>query len=374
MKIGFVSLMRFASWGGSEELWSKTALLALSEGHAVETLTYGGHPESPRIAQLRQAGADTKFYYPDSLAVQDRVAVKLGLKTRRSHQLPPMHAEVFIISNGSVWDFITFKWITEWIVGLGKPYLLLSHNVLDTGANLLDWHRDYAQHIFGRAAERLFVSERNRAGAERQMAAPVGSYHIASNPVNIRTAAIKPYPENDALLMASVGSLTCGNKGQDLLLEALTGEAWRQRAFRLRIYGAGPDEGYLRHLIAYYGLQEKVTLEGHVSDVDHIWEASQVLVLSSVSEGVPMVVAEAMLSGRAVLGTDTGAVDRYVVDGETGFLVEVAKAKYLAEGLERLWNSRDKLQRMGETAFHRTVAITDFQPEQTFLEIITAIE
>ena len=371
MKIGFVSLMRFAPWGGSEELWSKTALLALTQGHQVETLTYDwGAKISPKLLELQKAGAITKFYTTDSRAFFDRIGVRIGLKKPKSEVIPPMQADVFVISNGSIWDFIHYRLITDKIISLGKPYLLISHNTLDYGGIVPSSDRDYASSVINGAAQRLFVSERNRQGAERQLARTIAPYRIVRNPISIKKLFDKYFPVSESLLLASVGSLDCGIKGQDLLLEALSGEKWQSRQFRLEIYGTGPDQEYLRELISFYALQDKVFLRGYVDNVDGIWERNQLLVVSSTTEGVPMVVVEAMLSGRAVLGTDVGAVDQYVQDGKTGFLVPVAKAKYLAEGLEKVWNNRSFLKQMGEDAFYRTVAMTDSQPENTFLEII----
>ena len=367
-----MSLMRGSLWGGSEELWSKTALRALAEGHTVETLTYGWDPVPSRMVALREAGVRTWFYQGESPVLLDRIAVKLRLKKKRSELIPVFEADVCVISNGSIWDFIRLRPVTDAVVASGTPYIILAHNTLDYGDILDEAQREYAIRVLGNAARILFVSERNREGAERQLASRIANYEVVANPVHIRQAFIKPFPASNTLLMASVGSLDCSFKGQDLLLEALSGEAWKSRDFQLRIYGTGPHVRYLHHLIALYALGGKVTLEGQVSDVDRIWETNQVLVLSSVTEGVPMVVVEAMLSGRAVLATDVGAVDRYVREGETGFLVPVARAKYLAAGLEKLWNSRAVLRQLGENAFHQAVAIANPQPEESFLNIITA--
>lgn len=370
MKIAFISLMRGAAWGGSEELWYKTSLKALAEGHEVETLTRSWEYPSPKIAKLQAAGANTKFYFDDSQSLIDRVAVKLRVKKAKSESISSIEADLYVISNGSIWDFIRYRVITDKIIGLGKPYIILSHNSLDSGDNLDGAEREYAITVLKNAAARLFVSERNRQGAERQLAYPINNFQIVSNPVNIHKTFIKPYPADDKLLMASVGSIECSIKGQDLLLEALSGEVWKNRNFLLQIFGTGRDENYLHHLIELYALQGKVTLKGHVSDVDRIWEVNQVLILSSITEGVPMVIVEAMLSGRAVLSTDVGRADLYVLEGETGFLVPVAKAKYLAAGLERLWNSRATLKQMGEKAFHHAISITNPHPIDSFLDII----
>lgn len=372
MKLGFVSLMRVAPWGGSEELWSKTALVAVREGLQVQSLTMHWDPESPRITKLREAGIDTKFYQSDSRALTDRVAVRLGLQKPKSADFPAMDADVYVISSGILWDICAFRSIIDYVRSKGKPYIILEHNAFEYGDIVPESLRGYAISVLGGAALRLFVSERNRQCAERQLAHSMGTYQVVNNPVSIREASIKPYPHTDKLLLASVASLDCITKGQDLLLEALSGASWRDRDFRLQIYGRGNDEQHIRRLIDFYQLQDKVTLEGHVSDVDRIWETNQALVLSSTIEGVPMVVVEAMLAGRTVLATDVGGVERYVVDGQTGFIIGEPKAKYLAQGLEKLWANRAQLQQLGENAFHRTKALVDPTPEKSFLNLITA--
>ena len=370
MKIAFVSLMRIAPWGGSEELWSKTALHALGEGHTVETLTYGWIPDSPRIVQLQQAGIITKFYHDDSRVLLDRIKVRLRLQTPKSELVPLLNADIIVISNGSIWDFLYFKNITNKIVALGKPYILLAHSAFDSSNNLNKADREYAMRFIANAAKRLFVSERNRESAERQLAAAISDYQVVNNPVSIQEPGIRPYPSSSKLLLACVGSLTCDSKGLDILLEALSSDVWRKRDFHLKFYGAGPDREYLEQLIHFYDLQGKVTLEGHVRNVNQIWETDQVLILPSVFEGVPMVVVEAMLMGRPVLATDVGGVERYVREGETGFMVQSAKAKYLAVGLQKLWDNRANLQQMGERAYHHAIAITDLHPLKSFLDII----
>ena len=363
--------MQVADWGGSGELWSKTALLALAQGYDVQSLTCAWNPVSPRIAELRERGIDTQFYSTgDSSSLLDRLAVRFRVVKPKSRILPLLDADVYVISNGNIWDFMRRQHITDYIISAGKPYIIIGHNTLDWGDTVTGQQRDHAIRTLERATDVLFVSERNQKGAERQLAHSIKNSRIIENPVSIRTAFIKPFPESTRLLMASVGTIECSTKGYDLLLEALSTEVWKHRDFELKIYGKGPHEHYLRTLIDFYGLHDKVTLEGHIRDVDRIWETSQVLVLSSVTEGVPMVVVEAMLSGRAVLGTDVGAVERYVEEGKTGFIVPVAKTKYLALGLEDLWNNRANLKQMGAQAFSRATAITNPHPEQTLLDII----
>jgi glycosyltransferase involved in cell wall biosynthesis len=124
--------------------------------------------------------------------------------------------------------------------------------------------------------------------------------------------------------MACVARLDCDYKGQDILLQTLSTEQWRERDFQLNFYGAGPHLEHLLQLIKLYHLQEKVGVQGYVQDIDRIWETNQILVLPSLSEGTPLALVEAMLSGRAALTTDVGDSAAYVLDGKTGFLAAVA--------------------------------------------------
>lgn len=359
-------------WGGSEDLWYKAAKLALSQGHAVSTLTKRWDAVPARIAELRQLGATTAFYHPQPTSLAGRVAHRLRLRTVPPFFVPAVAADVYVISNGSTWDFIRFRPITEQFVGLGRPYVLISQHSFESGDVVAGSDRANALDVIGRAAAVFFVAQRNLEAAERQVAGVIGRARIISNPLNTRKKTIMPYPPSATLLLACVARLECQIKGQDLLLQALSGPGWAARDFRLRFYGQGPDHDYLRALIVLYGLQDKVTLEGHVADVDRIWETNQVLVLPSFSEGTPLALLEAMMAGRPALATDVGDTGRYVRPGHTGILLATASVKCLRAGLEELWQARANLATMGQRAFEHARAITDFAPEATLLTAVVA--
>jgi L-malate glycosyltransferase len=115
-------------------------------------------------------------------------------------------------------------------------------------------------------------------------------------------------------------------------------------------------------------------LQGHVSNIDQVWETNQVLVLPSLSEGTPLALMEAMLSGRTAVATDVGDNGRYVLDGETGFLAQTASFNCLTASLEELWNNRGNLMQLGKNAFHHSLEITNLHPEGCLLNFIEAID
>ena len=373
MKIAFISLMSASPWGGSEDLWYKAAKLALSRGHQVYSVTQRWDAVPARIVELKQGGAVTTFYYNQSTSLAARIGRRLKLLANVATTVPVIDADVYVISNGTTWSFLYSRLITDQFIKPGKPYVLISQHNFENGGIVAGRDRAYATSVIRNAAEFFFVAQRNLEVAERQLASFITRARIISNPLNIQDVAIKAYPHAATLRMACVARLLCSAKGQDILLQALSEPQWAARDFHLEFYGTGPDQDYLQALVDLYKLQDKVSLRGHVSDVDQIWAQNQVMVLPSLNEGTSLSLLEAMMAGRAVLATDVGDTGRYVATGDTGILVEAASVKCLSAGLEALWNTRGRLEEMGRNAFHHAAAITDFNPEKTLLDFIETL-
>lgn len=373
MKVAFVSLMNGVEWGGSEELWYRTAKLAMAKGHSIATLTRQWKKIPDKIVELQNLGSDAKFFYRPSYTLLDRAAIKLKLKSYKTEIIPDLPADVYVISNGSTFDFLYNREVCNYIVSQRKPYVLINQHNFENGGLLDEVHRAYSIDIFQKAERSFFVSERNLRTAERQIAAAIENAELISNPLNIKQPVIRPFPESQTLLMACVARLDCSFKGQDILLQVLHADRWKDRDFRLKLYGAGPHEAYLKHLIEFYGLQDKVSMQGHVHNIDQVWETNQLLVLPSLSEGTPLALMEAMLSGRTAVATDVGDNGRYVLDGETGFLAHTASFNCLTESLEELWMNRGNLMQFGKNAFHHSLEITNLHPEASLLNFIEGI-
>jgi glycosyltransferase involved in cell wall biosynthesis len=93
---------------------------------------------------------------------------------------------------------------------------------------------------------------------------------------------------------------------------------------RLRIYGGTPlgNEGYLRECLDLrdkLGLDTSAVFEGRVRSISDAYLSGDVVVATSISEGFPYAVLEAMASGRAMIATDVGGVSEAIDD--TGILV-----------------------------------------------------
>jgi len=177
-------------------------------------------------------------------------------------------------------------------------------------------------------------------------------------------------PEAQVIEMACVGRLRVGDKGQHLLLAALSEEPWRSRSYRLSFYGEGPDRKYLEELVEFYGLGDKVCLAGHTSDIAGIWRISHLAVQPSFVEGAPQSLLEAMLCRRPCVATAVSGIPEWVEEGRTGFLAEAPTMHHLRLALERAWENRNRWQEMGEAAREACLAKRDPDPAGTLLGLL----
>ena len=116
----------------------------------------------------------------------------------------------------------------------------------------------------------------------------------------------------------------------------------------LAFAGDGPTLEPTRQLAEKMGLTDAVRFLGPRTDVPELWQAADVGLLSSLSEGISVALLEAMAAGRPVVATDVGGNREIVIDGETGYLADRRDAGALADGLHRLCDDVDRRRRFGE--------------------------
>ncbi|MBF0217288.1 MAG: glycosyltransferase [Candidatus Omnitrophica bacterium] len=124
---------------------------------------------------------------------------------------------------------------------------------------------------------------------------------------------------------------------------------------KLLVAGDGPLRGALeKAAIQMCGAGEIIFL-GNRSDVSELLRIMDIVCLSSLSEGLSLVLAEAMASGVPIVATNVGGNAELVVDGSTGFLVPPGEVESMAEAILELLNGEAKRKEMGERGRERVV-------------------
>jgi glycosyltransferase involved in cell wall biosynthesis len=119
---------------------------------------------------------------------------------------------------------------------------------------------------------------------------------------------------------------------------------------RFILAGDGVMRKKIEALISELGLEKQVILLGWRKDIPQLLSSIDIFVLTSLWEGLPISLLEAMAAGLPAVVTDTGGVKDVVSEGKTGFLVEPRDMESMAERIVMLLSDAVKRRTIGEIA------------------------
>ena len=168
--------------------------------------------------------------------------------------------------------------------------------------------------------------------------------------------------DGDGCHLVFVGRLAAV-KGLRVLLDAFGRVAGDHPGLKLTLVGDGDDREALEALAKPLG--EAVRFTGYLSqsEVAETLATADALVLPSFAEGVPVVLMEAMASGRPVVATRVAGVSELVEDGISGFLAPPGDAETLANRISNLAADPDLRKRMGAAGRETVLAEFDIRKE-----------
>src|SRR5262245_15533803 len=147
-------------------------------------------------------------------------------------------------------------------------------------------------------------------------------------------------------------------KNHDMLFDAMRRLTDRGEDLRLRLVGDGPLRPACEARCHALGIADRVEFLGYRDDIPALLAASDIAVLTSVKEGIPRAVLEAMASGLPVVATRVVGTREAVRHAETGFMVELGDTAALAGAIADLAHDPALRQRFGARA--RQVAAEEF--------------
>jgi colanic acid/amylovoran biosynthesis glycosyltransferase len=237
-------------------------------------------------------------------------------------------------------------YLGSWIGMVAARLLGVEFSMTLHGSDLL-LHATYLDTKLANCGFCLTVSEYNRryilehypkVDAEKVVVARLG---VEVGEATARDVA-KPKMSSDAFTLLAVGRLHAV-KDHAFLVRACANLHSRELDFECAIAGEGPERRNLESLIRQHGLETRVTLLGHVAreQVGSLYDRADVVVLTSRSEGIPLVLMEAMARGKIVLAPAITGIPELVIAGKTGFLYEPGS---LDEFVDRLLFIRSLVQ------------------------------
>jgi glycosyltransferase involved in cell wall biosynthesis len=153
----------------------------------------------------------------------------------------------------------------------------------------------------------------------------------------------------DAPVVGSIARLSL-QKGHRYLVEAAARVLAVRPDARFLIAGDGDQMEALRARAATLGIADEVVFAGHRTDVPDVLGALDVFAISSLYEGTPLALFEAMAGGKAIVSTAVDGCREVLEDGETGLLVPPADAESLAQGILRVLEDEGLRRRLASRA------------------------
>ena len=269
-------------------------------------------------------------------------------------------------------------YFSSWIAMVASRVLGVSYSMTLHGSDLLV-HRAYLDLKLKHCRFCLTISEFNRARI-------LDDYpEVEPSKVMVQRLGVSPpasllREDQDAPrfpLLLSVGRLH-QVKDHAFLVRACAELKKRSHRTLCLIAGDGPERGRLEHLIRRLDLTDEVGLLGNVphDQLDSHYAMADVVVLTSRSEGIPLVLMEAMAMGKIVLAPDMTGIPELVIPGKTGFLYRpgsledfIAKVQMIGELQSGLGGIRGAARQHVMQHFHKLKNLEQFA--DTFLSRIS---
>jgi glycosyltransferase involved in cell wall biosynthesis len=346
--------------GGQERVALDLAIGQRARGHRVAAISLASAPDGAMADEFREHGI-----------AADRVAKRGGLDPtlvpRLALALRRHRADIVHTHNPLP---LIYGAPAARIIGAGAIHTKHGKNPGSRGQVMLRRAAARLVHAF------VAVSDTTLAQAREQRDAPERALHLITNGIRLdryapdlaaRAEVRAELGLGDAWVVGTVGRLDA-NKNQAMLVRALAPQLSASR--RLVIVGDGPARA---EVLAAAAGSPFVVLTGRRMDVPRLVHAFDVFALPSVSEGLPLVVPEAMAAGLPIVATAVGGLPSVVDDGVTGVLVPVDAAA-LGAALGALAANPARARAMGQAA--REIALARYSADRmvdAYLALYTSI-
>ncbi|MFA5499523.1 MAG: glycosyltransferase family 4 protein [Candidatus Omnitrophota bacterium] len=215
-------------------------------------------------------------------------------------------------------------------------------------------------------------------------------FRIPENKIVVINNCVRPLPEstpleignflkengisNKARIACTIGRLA-KQKGHEYLLKAIPKILSEVPDIHFIFAGDGELRNSLVELANNLMISDHISFLGQRSDVSVVYAASEVMVLPSLWEGLPLTILEAFSLAKPVIATNVGGNSELVSDNETGYIVEPEDPEALANSIIKILSDKNKCKEMGLKARNLVLEKYDYDKmiskiEQVYREVI----
>jgi len=210
----------------------------------------------------------------------------------------------------------------------------------------------------------VFDCEYVRRELQPRLNYPAAKYSVIINGIPLEPFAARTASPGSQLLANTPTRIRFGTigrlvpaKGHSVLIDAFSQIAGRLPEAELHIFGYGALESELREQIRRLGIPARITLEGRTTDSAGALASLDIFVLSSLTEGLPLVILEAMAMGLPVVATRVGGVPEVAPEALFPWYADPGNAPQLADSMLRAAQSHE-LAEIGREA--RKLAMSSY--------------
>jgi glycosyltransferase involved in cell wall biosynthesis len=321
------------AWGGQENRIGLECSGMVKRGHDVSLII---QPQSKLYERLKDTG------------------IKIcPIQMRRGLDLKAIFKTLKFLKENEIQIVHTHSSIDSWIVGLAArlyrhamiirtrhvatpvgsifSYRYLCHRLITTGENI----------------RRIFI-DNYKLPENKVISIPTGvDLGFFSPDVTGERVREELGLGKDAPLLGHVGIFR-GKKGHRFFLEACSVIKKTFPHARFLIVGEGPIEKHIREWVKELSLENEVIFTGFREDINEVLASLDILVMSSVAEGVPQVISQALAMGKGVVASSVGGIPELIRNGSTGLLVPPEDGRSIAEACLKLLGDKSLIRRLGQ--------------------------
>jgi L-malate glycosyltransferase len=199
------------------------------------------------------------------------------------------------------------------------------------------------RHLFSAV---VAVSQDMKSYLQNDLRTPENRIHCIVNGIGKICSDERKLMERDFVTIGSAGRLV-PVKNYQLLIDVAKELCNRAEKVKFRLAGNGPEMESLQKLIIQNKLSEKFELIGHVQNMEEFYRTLDIYINTSMHEGMPVTLLEAMSHGLAVVVPEIGGFKELLLNDVDGILVKSRNVECFANAITRLIRNKKKTRLMG---------------------------